>query len=297
MNNELIMETNIPELGLPRRGKVRDIYSLTDNMLIVVTDRLSAFDVVLPTGIQDKGKILNQMSLYWFRKFEDIVPNHIITADAFKYPPKWESYREVLRGRSMLVKKALPFPAEFIMRGYLAGSGWKSYQETGKVCGIQLPSGLQESQKLPEPIFTPSTKAESGHDVNVTFSDLCEIIGSENARKIRIICFKIYLRASKIAEERGIIIADTKLEFGIIDNKIALIDEVVTPDSSRFWSKERYEIGRGQDSYDKQPVRDYLETLDWNKQHPGPKLPLEIVEKTTERYREIFRILTGRELE
>ncbi|MFH0969637.1 MAG: phosphoribosylaminoimidazolesuccinocarboxamide synthase [Patescibacteria group bacterium] len=293
IQEEILRETNFTDIGIPKRGKVRDVYDLGDKLLIVVTDRLSAFDVVLPTGIVSKGKVLNQLSGFWFWFFRDLIRSHLISMDVFKYPEICDSYRDILRGRSMLVWKAKPILAECVVRGYLAGSGWKDYQETGMICGIQLPAGLQESQKLSKPIFTPTTKVEEGHDESKTFSELCELICPETSRRIRELSLKIYIEASKFAEERGIIVADTKLEFGMLNNEIIVIDEMLTPDSSRFWSMEKYEVGRGQDSLDKQPVRDYLETLSWDKTYPGPELPTFVSEQTAYRYRKIFTILTG----
>ncbi len=289
----IIRETNFDTLGTPRKGKVRDIYDFDGRLLIVATDRLSAFDVVLPTGIEDKGKVLTKLSLYWFRQVQDIIPNHIVETDVDKYPERLRQYSEPLRDRSMLVKKASVLPVECVVRGYLAGSGWAEYQKSGTVCGIKLPEGLKESSRLEKPIFTPSTKAEEGHDLNISFEEAVGIIGEEHARKLRDSSIAIYEKARDLAEKRGIIVADTKFEFGVIDGNVVLIDEVLTPDSSRFWSIKDYAPGKSQDSYDKQIVRDYLNTLDWGKTYPGPELPPEIAKKTSERYKEIYAILTG----
>ena len=293
MENKVVLKVEMPDIGIPRRGKVRDIYDLGDKLLLIATDRISAFDVVLPEGIPGKGRVLTGISLFWFKQTEDIVGNHLITADLDRFPEKLKKYRKLLEGRSMLVKKAKPFPVECIVRGYLSGSGWKEYREKGMVCGIRLPEGLVESSKLSEPIFTPSTKAEEGHDINISFEDMKAIIGDDTAERLRDLSLSIYLRAREIAESRGIIIADTKFEFGLLDGRIILIDELLTPDSSRFWSMKDYRPGRGQDSYDKQIVRDYLLTLNWDKRPPGPHLPEDIIRKTSERYREIMEILTG----
>ncbi|MBA4391247.1 MAG: phosphoribosylaminoimidazolesuccinocarboxamide synthase [Syntrophus sp. (in: bacteria)] len=288
-----LIQTDLSDIGVPRRGKVRDIYDLGDHLLIIASDRLSAFDVVLPTGILDKGKVLTKLSTFWFQEMEGIIKNHIVEVDVAKFPEKLREYRDVLRDRSMIVKKAKPFPIECVVRGYLAGSGWKDYKETGSVCGIRLSDGLLESSRLEKPVFTPTTKAEEGHDMNISFEETACIIGEDMAIRLRDISISIYERACVVAETKGIIVADTKFEFGMLDNEIIVIDEVLTPDSSRFWSKKDYKAGQAQDSYDKQIVRDYLNTLDWNKQYPGPELPLEIVEKTRARYVEILEILTG----
>ncbi len=289
----IIRETNLETLGAPKKGKVRDIYDLDGQLLIVATDRLSAFDVVLPTGIEDKGKVLTKLSLYWFRQMGDVIPNHIIETDADKYPPALRQYAEVLRDRSMLVKKAKVLPVECVVRGYLAGSGWNEYKMSGTVCGIKLPAGLKESSKLAKPIFTPSTKAQEGHDLNISFEEAVKIVGDDYARKLRDSSIAIYEKARDMAEKRGIIVADTKFEFGVIEGSVVLVDEVLTPDSSRFWSIKDYAPGKSQDSYDKQIVRDYLNTLDWGKTYPGPELPPEVAKRTSERYKEIYRILTG----
>ncbi len=290
-----VLNTEFPDIDLLRRGKVRDIYDLGEHLLLVVTDRISAFDVVLPDGIPGKGRVLTQISIFWFKQMEEIVRNHIETTDVKTFPEKLQRYAGILEGRSMLVKKTRPIPVECIVRGYLSGSGWKEYKETGMVCGIKLPEGLVESSRLAEPIFTPSTKADEGHDVNISIAEVQEIIGVALAEKLRDTSLRIYSRARQIAEQRGIIIADTKFEFGLYGDEFMIIDEILTPDSSRFWSLKDYVPGRSQDSYDKQIVRDYLLTLDWNKTYPGPALPKEIVEKTAMRYREILKIITGRE--
>ena len=290
-----VLNTEFPDIDLLRRGKVRDIYDLGEHLLLVATDRISAFDVVLPDGIPGKGRVLTQISIFWFKQMEGIVRNHIASTDVKAFPEKLQRYAGILEGRSMLVKKTRPIPVECIVRGYLSGSGWKEYKETGMVCGIKLPEGLVESSRLAEPIFTPSTKADKGHDVNISIAEVQEIIGFALAEKLRDTSLRIYSRARQIAEQRGIIIADTKFEFGLYGDEFMIIDEILTPDSSRFWSLKDYVPGRSQDSYDKQIVRDYLLTLDWNKTYPGPALPKEIVEKTAMRYREILRIITGRE--
>ncbi|HOP86688.1 MAG TPA: phosphoribosylaminoimidazolesuccinocarboxamide synthase [Syntrophorhabdaceae bacterium] len=287
-----IKETSLKDLGPLKRGKVRDVYDLGDRLLIVATDRLSAFDVVLPTPIPDKGKVLTKLSIYWFKHMEDIIENHLIETDVENFPEPLKKYTPILKDRSMLVKKTKVIPVECVVRGYLAGSGWKDYITTGAICGIKLPPGLVESEKLPSPIFTPTTKAEEGHDMAITEEQLINITGEKLARQLKDISLAIYSKACTIAEEKGIIIADTKFEFGMIDGKIILIDEILTPDSSRFWSMKDYKPGKSQDSFDKQIVRDYLNTLDWDKQYPGPELPIEIVNKTANRYKEILKILT-----
>jgi phosphoribosylaminoimidazole-succinocarboxamide synthase len=286
------MQTDFNDIKLVRRGKVRDVYEVDDYLLIVATDRVSAFDVVLPNGIPDKGKVLTQISLYWFGQVKDIIENHIIATDVKDYPETLHKYKDTLEGRSMLVKKAKPMPVECIVRGYLSGSGWKEYKDKGTVCGIKLPDGFVESSRLDEPIFTPSTKAEEGHDINISFDEMKKIVGDEIAEKLRGSALEVYKKAREIAEKKGIIIADTKMEFGMYNDKLILIDELLTPDSSRFWSIKDYRPGKGQDSFDKQIVRDYLLTLDWNQTYPGPALPQEIVAKTAARYREILGILT-----
>lgn len=291
--NEALRETNFADIGVPKRGKVRDIYDLGESLLIVASDRLSAFDVVLPTGIRDKGRVLTRLSVFWFRRMEDIVKHHLLEVDVGRFPESLRKYSDLLRDRSMIVKKAKVIPVECVVRGYLAGSGWKDYKETGSICGIQLAKGLKESAKLERPIFTPSTKAEEGHDMSITFEGLVETIGHSLAAKLKDLSIAIYVKACYLAEAKGIIIADTKFEFGMLDDEIIVIDEMLTPDSSRFWSVKNYKPGEPQDSYDKQIVRDYLNTLDWDKQYPGPELPPEIVEKTRARYLEILEILTG----
>ncbi|HKQ05201.1 MAG TPA: phosphoribosylaminoimidazolesuccinocarboxamide synthase [Blastocatellia bacterium] len=291
-----ITETSLPDLTLFRRGKVRDIYAVEDRLLIVATDRLSAFDVVLPNPIPMKGVVLTQLSLFWFDYLKGIVANHLISARVEDYPAPLAGFREPLAGRSMLVHRAEVFPVECVARGYLAGSGWKDYQQSGAVCGIKLPPGLKESAQLPEPIFTPATKAESGHDLNISERETANLIGEEATAKLKALTLDIYARASSYAAERGIIIADTKFEFGVKDGEVILVDEALTPDSSRFWPAARYEPGHSQPSFDKQFVRDYLETLDWNKQPPGPVLPDEVVARTRDKYLEAYRLLTGHEL-
>jgi phosphoribosylaminoimidazole-succinocarboxamide synthase len=290
---DVVMKTEMPDVGVPRRGKVRDIYDLGDHLLLVVTDRVSAFDVVLPNGIPGKGKVLTQISNYWFEVMEDIVKNHVVATQVKDFPESLQKYKEILEGRSTLVKKAEPLPVECIVRGYLAGSGWKEYREKGTVCGIRLKDGLLESSRLDEPIFTPSTKAGKGHDINITFDKMRDMVGEETAERLRDLSLTIYSKAQDMAEKKGIIIADTKFEFGLYNSELILIDELLTPDSSRFWSVKDYTPGKSQDSYDKQIVRDYLLTLDWDKTPPGPELPEEIVTKTARRYKEILEILTN----
>ncbi len=290
--SDVVMKTDFNDVKLLRRGKVRDVYEIAGYLLIVATDRVSAFDVVLPCGISGKGKFLTRISLYWFSQMRDIIENHIVATDVKDYPAVLHKYIEVLEGRSMLVKKAQPMPVECIVRGYLSGSGWAEYKEKATVCGIRLPAGLVESSRLDGPIFTPSTKAEEGHDINISFDAMRKIVGDTIARQLRDTTLAIYGRARELAERKGIIIADTKMEFGLHEGKLMLIDELLTPDSSRFWSAKEYEPGRGQDSFDKQIVRDYLLTLDWNKTYPGPELPDDVVQKTAARYREIVEILT-----
>ncbi len=293
----VLRETHLPTLKLFSRGKVRDVYELDgDRLLVVATDRLSAFDVVMAEGIPNKGRVLTQLSVCWFDYFRGIVPHHFLGARVEEYPPQLAQYAEQLEGRSMLCLKAKPFPVECVVRGYLAGSGWKEYRAAGTVCGVKLPAGLQESSRLKDPIFTPATKAQSGHDENISFEEMAQRIGPPAAEKLRHYSLELYRRARAYAEKRGIILADTKFEFGERDGKILLIDEVLTPDSSRFWPSEGYAPGRSQPSFDKQFVRDYLETLDWNKQPPPPHLPDEVVEKTSEKYREAYRLLTGKSL-
>ncbi|CAG0988428.1 phosphoribosylaminoimidazolesuccinocarboxamide synthase [Geobacter sp.] len=291
----LVLKTDFPDLKLVARGKVRDIYDLGDALLIVTTDRISAFDVIMNEGIPDKGYVLTQISTFWFRQMEDIIPNHIISTEVKDFPAQCQKYAADLEGRSMLVKKAKPLPAECIVRGYISGSGWKDYKATGAICGIKLPAGLVESDKLEEPIFTPSTKAELGtHDENISFDTMVELVGKELAEKVRDVTIAIYKRARDIADAKGIIIADTKFEYGIHNGELILIDECMTPDSSRFWPKDSYKPGGAQPSFDKQFLRDYLETLDWNKTAPAPPLPAEIVQKTGEKYMEALVRLTGK---
>jgi phosphoribosylaminoimidazole-succinocarboxamide synthase len=288
-------EETLAGLKLFNRGKVRDIYDLGDKLLLVATDRISAFDVILPTLIPDKGKILTAMSVYWFDVIKDIVPHHLITTDVDKFPAACQPHKAALQGRSMLVKKSLPAPVECIVRGYLVGSGWKDYQSSGTVCGIPLPAGLQEASRLDQPIFTPSTKAPVGsHDVNISFDEVVDKVGPKRAEKMRDATIAIYSRAREMAEKKGIIIADTKLEFGIEGEDIMLIDEVLTPDSSRFWPMEGYHPGKTPDSFDKQFVRDYLVNLPWDMKSPQPELPPEIVKKTQEKYAEALRRLTAK---
>lgn len=288
------MQTDFPGLKLIARGKVRDIYDLGETLLLVTSDRISAFDVIMNEPIPDKGFVLTQISAFWFRQMEDIVKNHIISIDAAEYPAVCQPYAEQLKGRSMLVKKAKPLPVECIVRGYVSGSGWKDYNSTGAICGIQLPAGLKESDRLPEPIFTPSTKAELGtHDENISFEQMVGQCGRELAEQARDYTLRIYTRARELAGEKGIIIADTKFEFGVYDGELIIIDECMTPDSSRFWPKDRYQPGGPQPSFDKQFLRDYLETLDWGKAAPAPPLPAEIVAKTAEKYREALFRITG----
>jgi phosphoribosylaminoimidazole-succinocarboxamide synthase len=298
-----IRETNFPGIAPAARGKVRDIYDLGDQLLIVATDRLSAFDVVMPTPIPDKGKVLTQLSLFWFNLLQNVIPNHMLSATDF--PAPFDTYHEQLAGRAMLVRKTRPLPIECVVRGYLSGSGWKEYQATGKVCGIALPSGLRESDKLPEPIFTPATKATSGHDENISFERAAELIGKPLAEKVCAVSIEIYNRASAYAAPRGVLLADTKFEFGLLNNlrpgreaaeELIWIDEALTPDSSRFWPASQYRPGGAQPSFDKQFVRDYLERIQWPKTPPGPELPPDVVAATRAKYREAYRILVGHEL-
>lgn len=291
---KVLRETQFAGLSPSARGKVRDIYDLGDKLLIVATDRLSAFDVILPTPIPDKGRVLTQLSLFWFDLLKDVIPNHVISATEF--PAPFDKFRDELAGRSMLVQKTKPLPIECVVRGYVSGSGWKDYRATGKICGIVLPNGLLESGRLPEPIFTPATKAVSGHDENISFEQAERMIGKELAEKVRAVSLELYRRAATHAEPRGIIVADTKFEFGLLNDKLMWIDEALTPDSSRFWPAAQYSPGGPQASFDKQFVRDYLERMRWPKTPPGPELPPEVVEATREKYREAYRILSGREL-
>ena len=296
--DSVLLRTDYPELELHASGKVRDVYNLDgDHLLFVATDRISAFDYVLATGIPHKGRVLTQISLFWFDFLKDIVSNHFVTADVTRYPAAIRSHADELRGRSMMVMRAEMFPVECVARGYLSGSGWKEYKATGKVCGIHLPSGLKESDQLPEPIFTPATKATTGHDVNISFEEMCKLVDPELSRQLRDLTLRIYKQAADYARQRGIIIADTKFEFGQTAKGITLADEVLTPDSSRFWPADAYLPGKAQDSYDKQYVRDYLEEISWNKQPPAPALPQEVALRTSEKYLGAYRQLTGRELE
>jgi phosphoribosylaminoimidazole-succinocarboxamide synthase len=298
MAGRILIESDFAELPLLKRGKVRDVYAVEDRLLIVASDRMSAFDVVMDDPIPDKGKILTQISLFWFKQLEPIVENHVITSNPDEYPEVCRKYREDLKGRSMLVKKAEPLPVECITRGYLSGSGWAEYQEHGSICGIPLPPGLAESQKLPQPIFTPSTKAEAGtHDENISFEKAAEILGRKRAEAVRDLSLKIYVAGSELAAKRGIVIADTKFEFGVVNGRLILIDEVLTPDSSRFWPAAEYRPGGPQQSFDKQYLRDYLSRLDWLKKPPAPRLPKEVIHKTRERYLEALERLTGGGLE
>jgi len=294
MSNPIIRETDFKELKLVRKGKVRDIYDTGDALLMVTTDRLSAFDVVMPDGIDGKGRVLTQISVFWFKVMEELVGNHLISADVRDFPQVCQKYADILEGRSMLVKKAEPLPVECIVRGYLSGSGWKSYQKEGNVCGIALPKGLKESDRLPEPLYTPSTKAEVGdHDINVDFEETVKLLGRDSAEKIRDLSLKIYKKGAELALSKGIIIADTKFEFGMFDGEIILIDEVMTPDSSRFWPKGSYSPGGSQQSFDKQFVRDWLESSGWDKTPPAPSLPRDVIEKTSAKYFEALNLITG----
>jgi phosphoribosylaminoimidazole-succinocarboxamide synthase len=294
MDTPIVLQTNFADLNLVNRGKVRDIYDLGEHLLIVTSDRISAFDVVMGEGIPHKGRVLTQISTFWFEKMADVIPNHIVATDVDDFPAATHRYRDQLQGRSMLVKKAAPLPVECIVRGYLSGSGWKDYKSTGSICGIPLPGALVESDRLPEPIFTPSTKAELGeHDENISFDKAIALCGRETAEQMKEATLAIYARARDYAGTRGIIIADTKFEFGIYEGKLIWIDEALTPDSSRFWPMDLYRPGGPQPSFDKQFLRDYLETLDWGKTAPPPALPSEIVQKTSEKYIEALTRLTG----
>ncbi len=293
--SKVIRETNFAGIAPMARGKVRDIYDLGDRILLVATDRLSAFDVVMPTPIPDKGRVLTQLSLFWFNLLKDVIPNHVLSATDF--PPPFDKFQDDLAGRSMVVKKTTPLAIECVARGYLSGSGWKEYKATGKICGISLPPGLRESDKLPEVIFTPATKAASGHDENISFERAAEIVGKDPAEKVRDITLEIYRRAAAYAEPRGILLADTKFEFGLLDGELIWIDEALTPDSSRFWPAAEYRPGGPQPSFDKQFVRDYLERIQWPKTPPGPMLPPDVVAATRAKYREAYRLLVGHELD
>jgi len=291
----VVWETQFAGVPLSSRGKVRDLYDLGDRLLIVATDRLSAFDVVLPTPIPDKGRVLTQLSLFWFDKLRGVIPNHVLSSTGF--PAPFDAFADLLRGRTMLVRRARPLLVECVVRGYLSGSGWKDYRAAGKICGIALPAGLRESERLPEPIFTPSTKVAKGHDENISFDQAVALVGGALAERVRDVSLEIYRRAAAYAEPRGILLADTKFEFGLIGDELIWIDEALTPDSSRFWPAEGYQPGRAQPSYDKQFVRDYLERIGWNKQPPGPELPQDVVTATRAKYREAYRQLAGRELD
>lgn len=289
-----VVETNFPDLKLFKKGKVRDVYDLGSSLLMVATDRISAFDVVMPNPIPDKGKILTQISLFWFEKMKPLVENHVITSNVDDYPGICKPYAEMLQGRSMLVKKTKPLTIECVVRGYISGSGWKSYLESGDICGIKLPEGLTESARLAEPIFTPATKEELGdHDINIDFEEAAERIGKPLAEKVRALSLAIYDKGSTLADEKGIIIADTKFEFGLAENDIILIDEILTPDSSRFWPKETYAPGGPQKSFDKQYLRDYLLSIDWDKKPPAPSLPEEVIKNTRQKYLDALDQLTG----
>ena len=296
--DSVLLRTDFPDLKLHASGKVRDVYVIDDHQLLfVASDRISAFDYILATGIPHKGQVLNQISLFWFDYLADLVPNHLITADVTKYPAILRKYTDQLSGRSMLVRRAEMFPVECVVRGYISGSAWKEYKATGRVSGITLPVGLKESDAFPEPIFTPSTKATTGHDENISFDQMCDLVGVETASHLRDLTLRVYKKAAAYARQRGIIIADTKFEFGRTDQGITLADEVLTPDSSRFWPADKYTPGRAQDSYDKQYVRDYLEQIHWNKQPPAPALPPDVARRTSEKYLEAYLQLTGHKLD
>ena len=296
-----LLETTLEGLTLNRRGKVRDVYDVTlssgkPGLLIVATDRISAFDYVLGSGIPDKGKVLTQLSGFWFERMGGLVPHHVLSLEADDFPEAARRHADILRGRTMLARLTQPVPVECVARGYLSGSGWKEYQQSGSVCGVKLPAGLRESDRLPEPIFTPATKAETGHDINISEDEAGRLVGVDLIRRLKTLTLEIYRRGCEHAESKGIIIADTKFEFGLDHGEIILIDEVLTPDSSRFWPASQYEPGHGQPSFDKQFVRDYLEDIRWNKQPPVPSLPEEVVRRTREKYVDAFRLLSGREL-
>jgi phosphoribosylaminoimidazole-succinocarboxamide synthase len=293
---EPIFETNLPGVESYARGKVRDVYSAGEYLVIVATDRLSAFDYVLPTPIRDKGKVLTALTLFWLEQLRDVVRNHFVSADISDYPPEFHPFRDQLEGRSMLVHRARMIEVECVARGYVSGSGWKDYRREGRICGIELPAGLMESDQLPEPIFTPASKASSGHDENISFETVARQTGEPLAARLRDLTLAIYQRAAGYAETRGIVIADTKFEFGFADDDLVLADEVLTPDSSRFWPRASYRPGGPQPSYDKQYVRDYLESIHWDKKPPAPALPPEVMERTSEKYREAYRVLTGKAL-
>lgn len=294
---DAVINTDLPDIPLFRQGKVRDVYDLGEHLLIVATDRISAFDVIMPNGIPDKGRILTEMSLFWFDLTREIVPNHIVSTTVEDYPPSLRKHASILEGRSMLVRKTEPYPVECIARGYLAGSGWKDYQETGTICGITLPAGLKQAEKLDRTIFTPATKADTGHDENISFEQAAKVVGLESLTRLKELTITIYEKARDYAQQRGIIISDTKFEFGATADGIILIDEVLTPDSSRFWPSATYELGTSPVSFDKQFVRDYLESLSWDKTPPAPALPDEIIEKTREKYVEAYEMLTGKRFE
>src|SRR5437016_135925 len=296
--DNVLLHTDFPELELHASGKVRDVYRLdNEHLLFVATDRISAFDYVLATGIPHKGQVLTQISLFWFDFLRDLIPNHVVTAEVSKYPVEVRKYADQLRGRSMLVRRAEMFPVECVVRGYLSGSGWKEYKASGSVCGIKLPTGLRESDQLPEPIFTPATKATTGHDENISFEHMTQLVDPGDSRQLRDLSLAIYKKAADYARQKGIIIADTKFEFGRTASGITLADEVLTADSSRFWPADKYEPGMSQQSFDKQYVRDYLEEIRWNKQPPAPALPTEVAARTSEKYTEAYRLLTGRNLD
>lgn len=295
-HSDVVLSTDFQNLKLHSRGKVRDIYEVEGDILLVATDRISAFDCVLPNGIPNKGKVLTMLSEFWFGLMKDIVPNQVITTDVDEYPQSTEPYRDVLRGRSMLVKKARPYPVECVVRGYLAGSATKEYRRSGSVCGIALPPGLRESEKLPEPIFTPATKAEEGHDINISQEEMAGIVGEATAQLLIEKSLAIFKMASEYASSRGLILSDTKFEFGDRDGKTILIDELLTPDSSRYWLSETYEAGKPQTNFDKQYVRDYLEKSDWDKTPPAPELPPDVVARTEEKYKQAYNLITGEEI-
>ena len=290
---QAVFETHLPDLRLVRRGKVRDMYDLGDALLMIATDRISAFDVIMQDPVPDKGKILTRISRFWFSVMEPLVPNHILATDVREYPAACRPYRDILEGRSMLVKKASPLPVECVVRGYISGSGWQSYLASGKVCGVTLPKGLRESEKLPEPIFTPSTKEDAGHDINIDFAEMRNRIGFKLSEKVKALSIAIYQKGAELADRKGIIIADTKFEFGLLNDEVILIDEVLTPDSSRFWPKASYQPGRGQESFDKQYLRDYLDSIRWDKNPPAPALPPEVISNTRVKYLEALKRLTG----
>ena len=296
MLDTVILNTELPGIEKHAQGKVRDVYRVDGQLLIVATDRISAFDYILPTGIPDKGRVLTQLSIFWFNFLRDVTPTHFLSANVDEYPPALWRFRGQLEGRSMLVKRAQMVEVECVARGYLAGSGWKEYKAQGTVCGIPLPAGLRESDRLPAPIFTPSTKAQSGHDENISFEAMCALVGAELGARLRDLTLRIYSSAAAYAETKGVIIADTKFEFGFVDGELVLGDEVLTPDSSRFWPAETYRPGGPQLSYDKQYVRDYLESIQWNKKPPAPPLPADVADKTSEKYRQAYSVLTGKEL-